>query len=90
LKYSLKEFNSFGVESHCSNLYLINSIKDFYKIDISTRAQEKIILGAGTNILLKSEFISKPIFKIYMMKIRIKFLFQLEQELIGMSLFGGA
>jgi len=71
LKYSLKEFNSFGVESHCSNLYLINSIKDFYKIDISTRAQEKIILGAGTNILLKSEFISKPIFKIQIQGIDI-------------------
>lgn len=71
MKYSLKELNSFGVESYSSNLFLINSIKDFYTIDYNIRQQEKIILGGGTNILLKSKFISKPIFKIQIQGIEI-------------------
>ena len=71
MKYSLKELNSFGVESYSSKLFLINSINDFYTIDYNIRQQEKIILGGGTNILLKSKFISIPIFKIQIQGIEI-------------------
>ena len=71
MKYSLKELNSFGVESYSSKLFLINSINDFHTIDYNIRQQEKIILGGGTNILLKSKFLCIPIFKIQIQGIEI-------------------
>tara|TARA_X000000950_G_scaffold154324_1_gene189343 strand:- start:1917 stop:2921 length:1005 start_codon:yes stop_codon:yes gene_type:complete len=64
LKYSLKDLNSFGVESYASNLFYINSIEDFSAIDTDIRKKDVIILGGGTNMLFKSSFIERPVFKI--------------------------
>jgi len=71
LKYSLKDLNSFGVESYASNLFYINSIEDFSAIDANIRKKDIIILGAGTNMLFKNNFIEKPIFKIQIKGIEI-------------------
>ncbi|PDH53445.1 MAG: UDP-N-acetylenolpyruvoylglucosamine reductase [Cryomorphaceae bacterium MED-G14] len=64
MKYSLKDLNSFGVESYASNLFYINSIEDFSAIDPDIRKKDVIILGGGTNMLFKSSFIERPVFKI--------------------------
>ena len=64
MKYSLKDLNSFGVESYASNLFHINSIEDFSAIDTDIRKKDVIILGGGTNMLFKSSFIERPVFKI--------------------------
>ncbi len=64
MKYSLKDLNSFGVESYASNLFYINSIEDFSAIDTDIRKKDVIILGGGTNMLFKSSFIERPVFKI--------------------------
>ena len=71
LKHSLKDLNSFGVESFASNLFYINSLEDFSKLDLKIREKEIIILGGGTNILLKSKYIEKPILKIQIQGIEI-------------------
>ena len=71
MKHSLKDLNSFGVESYSSNIYYINSIEDFSNLDSHIREKETIILGGGTNILLKSKIIEKPIFKIQIQGIEI-------------------
>lgn len=71
MKYSLKDLNSFGVESYASNLFYINSIEDFSAIDPNIRKKDIIILGAGTNMLFKSTFIEKPVFKIQIKGIEI-------------------
>ncbi len=71
MKYSLKDLNSFGVESYASNLFYINSIEDFSAIDPNIRKKDIIILGAGTNMLFKSTFIEKPVFKIQIKGIKI-------------------
>jgi len=71
LKYSLKDLNSFGVESYASNLFYINSIEDFSAIDPNIRKKDIIILGGGTNMLFKSSFIERPVFKIQIRGIEI-------------------
>ena len=71
MKYSLKDLNSFGVESYASNLFYINSIEDFSAIDPNIRKKDIIILGAGTNMLFKSTSIEKPVFKIQIKGIEI-------------------
>ena len=71
MKHSLKDLNSFGVESYSSNIYYINSIEDFSNLDSHIREKETIILGGGTNILLKSKIIENPIFKIQIQGIEI-------------------
>jgi len=71
LKYSLKDLNSFGVESYASNLFYINSIEDFSAIDPNIRKKNIIILGGGTNMLFKSSFIERPVFKIQIRGIEI-------------------
>ncbi len=71
LKHSLKDLNSFGVESFASNLFYINSLEDFSKLDLKIREKEIIILGGGTNILLKSKYIEKTILKIQIQGIEI-------------------
>ena len=71
MKYSLKDLNSFGVESYASNLFYINSIEDFSTINPNIRKKDVIILGGGTNILFKSSFIDRPVFKIQIKGIEI-------------------
>jgi UDP-N-acetylmuramate dehydrogenase len=71
LKYSLKDLNSFGVESYASNLFYINSIEDFSAIDPNIRKKDVIILGGGTNMLFKSSLIERPVFKIQIKGIEI-------------------
>ena len=71
MKHSLKDLNSFGVESFASSIFYINSLEDFSKLDLKIREKEIIILGGGTNMLLKSRYIEKPILKIQIQGIEI-------------------
>ena len=71
MKYSLKDLNSFGVESYARDLFYINSIDDISAIDPNIRKKDIIILGGGTNMLFKSMFIERPVFKIQIKGIKI-------------------
>jgi len=54
LKQSLKQYNTFGVESKTSNLFMINQISDIHSIikQEFLNTDNFLLLGAGSNLLL--------------------------------------
>ena len=64
MKNSLKKLNSFGVESYCNEIYIIKSYENYLQIKQNLKEKKIIILGAGTNILFKTQNLDYTILKV--------------------------
>ena len=71
MKNSLKKLNSFGVESYCNEIYIIKSYENYLQIEQNLKEKKIIILGAGTNILFKTQNLDYTILKVEIDGIKI-------------------
>ena len=54
--FSLKPFNTFGVEARCRYFVTVESEKDLLQIIENYKDEEHLILGGGSNILLTQDY----------------------------------